>query len=238
MPVQQYQADLSRYAMPLALRTTPHQEPLLRPKPSAVQLLASTVRAGRHETICHEGDEAGAYFRVETGCVRVSKTLPDGRRHVVDFVFAGGFFGLNDDDEYDFTVDALTDCTLTRFPRGQLEALAERDLAAANLLRRATADALAAARFRGLLLGHLSAEERLAAFLVELATRMNVSRRLPLPMARGDIGDYLGMTVETVSRTFTKFKNRGWIELRSANDVFLVDRDQLADLAEGDALAA
>jgi len=209
--------------------------------PSAEAVLgrvATTIRAAKHEAICHDGDEADAYFRVETGCLRVSKTLSDGRRHVVDFLFAGGFFGLTQGDTCDCTVEALTDTVLTRFPRRQLEAIAERDPATCNMLRRAVNAALSAAQVRSMLLARLSAEERLAAFLLDLAGRTGATRRLPLPMTRVDIGDYLGLTIETVSRTFTKFRTRGWIHLGASQDVTLVALDRLGELSEGGVLQA
>lgn len=200
---------------------------------TALDRIATTMHAARGETICYDGDEAEACFRIESGCVRVSKTLSDGRRHVVDFLYPGDFFGFTPTDEHDGTAEAITPTVLKRYPRLQLETMAERDLAACNQLRRAIGAGLAKARARGVLLARLSAEERLAAFLVGFAGRSDGGRKLPLPMTRADIGDYLGLTIETVSRTFTKFRARGWIKLVDAHDVQLVDFDRLVELSEG-----
>lgn len=212
-------------SMPIGLRRDREE--------GALDAIASTLAVARGEAVCRDGDPADACYRIESGCVRVSRLLPDGRRHVVDFLFAGDLFGLAQGRDYDCTVEAICDANLTRYPRRRLEALAERDLPTCNMLRRAAGAALSAAQRRSMLLAQLSAEERLAAFLLDLAGRMGVSRRLPLPMCRGDIADYLGLTIETVSRTFTKFRTRGWIELRGSQDVTLTDIDQLADLSEG-----
>ncbi len=238
MSARQQQSFRPEFIVPLAVRAMPPLGLLSEAARTPLDLLGSTLRAARNDVICRDGEAADACYRVEAGCLRVTKTLSDGRRHLVDFVFRGAFVGLGAEERCGFTVEAIGDCLLTRFPRRGLEALAERDLAAANLLRRAAAAALAAMHRRTLLLAHLSAEERLATFLLDLAARMNVVRRLPLPMARCDIADYLGMTPETLSRTFTRFRARGWIALANAQEVTILDRDRLSGMGEACALAA
>jgi CRP-like cAMP-binding protein len=229
----QHHIPTTRGVIPIAIRPS-----IVEPRReagcgSALERIATTMHVARNEAICHDGDVADACFRIVSGCVRVSKTLSDGRRHVVDFLYPGDFFGFTPTDEYDGTAEAITSTVLKRYPRGQLEAVAGRDIDACNLLRRAVGAGLATARARGMMLARLSAEERLAAFLVGYAGRAPERRQLPLPMTRADIGDYLGLTIETVSRTFTKFRARGWIKLGGAHDVHLVDLPRLTELSEG-----
>jgi len=222
--------------MPLTmLRSSP---PMAAGRPDAqagaLDRIASIMRVARGDTICHEGDEAGVCYRVIAGCVRLSKLLPDGRRHVIDFLFPGDFFGLIEASEYEATAEALEAGTIARYPRRQLEAVAERDIAACNFLRRIASAGLAAAHARGTTLARLGAAERLAVFLLHLSRRAGGSDTIPLPMSRTDIGDYLGLTIETISRTFGQFKARGLIKLLDTHKILLTRRDALAALAEGD----
>lgn len=233
MATLQQHIPASRPMIPMTIRPSMLEARPIAVRENALDRIASTVQAARGETICYDGDEADACFRIESGCVRVSKTLADGRRHVVDFLYPGDFFGFTATDEYEGTAEAIVPTVLKRYPRLQLEAVAERDLSACNLLRRAISAGLATARARGMVLARLSAEERLAAFLVGFAGRSEGKRHLPLPMTRADIGDYLGLTIETVSRTFTKFRARGWITPVGAHDVQLVDLSRLVELSEG-----
>ena len=234
--LQQYLNATGRMVPTLA-QASLHHAPA-RPA-GALDRLATTVRLARGEAICHEGDDSEACYQVVSGCLRLSKLLPDGRRHVLAFAFPGDFIGSIEQAEHDATAEALAPTTLARFPRRQLAAVAERDLAACNLLRRLAVAHLAAAQARGMVLARLSAAERVASFLLELAGRGSSGDVVAVPMTRTDIGDYLGLTIETVSRTFTQFKARGFIAAVGAGHVRLVNARGLAALAEGgSALAA
>jgi len=200
---------------------------------SALDGVASKVRAARGEAICHEGDKSDACFRVVSGSACLSTHLLDGRRHVVDFLFAGDFFGFTTSHDYDCTAEAIEDCIVVRYPRSQVEAIAERDLAVCNVLRRAASAGLVAAQTRGVLLARFSAAEGLAAFFLWLADRRGGGDHLLLPMSRTDIGDYLGLTIETVSRMIGQFKARGLVRLVDTHHVYLQDRNGLAQLARG-----
>jgi len=201
--------------------------------PQALRRVASISRIGRNETIFFDGDEATAYFRVVSGAVRLCKVLPDGRRHLVDFLFAGDFFGFAVGEEYDCAAEAITDAVVTRYPRSQVESIARTDIDACNALRGCASAALTAAHARSVLLGRLSAVERVASFLVRLTERIGGNEHVVLPMSRADIADYLGLTIETVSRVITQLKNRGLIRLADTYDLQLRDLDGLTELAEG-----
>jgi CRP/FNR family transcriptional regulator len=235
MPALQHDATATSRMPPTMLQ----RPPAFASRPdnaagSALDRIAGAIRVGRGDAICHEGDAANVCYRVVAGCVRLSKLLPDGRRHVIDFLFPGDFFGLVEASEYEATAEALQAGIVTRYPRRQLEAIAERDIVACNLLRRAASTGLAAAHARGMALARLGAAERLAVFLLRLSERTGGGDAVMLPMSRTDIGDYLGLTIETVSRTLSQFKARRLIRLVDTHQVLLTDRRGLAGLAEGE----
>ena len=195
----------------------------------------SVVRLKRDATLFYEGDAATSYYKVVSGAVRSCKLLSDGRRHITDFFLAGDFIGVEALGTHSSTVEAVKDATLVRYDRRMIDALIARSPRVGKfLLDRVCAD-LSAARARMLLLGRMSARERLASFLLRIGAR---SRRadsdtIPLPMTRGDIGDYLGLTTETVCRTFAQLKGAGLIEAQSPHELRVLKRQDLAALAQG-----
>jgi CRP/FNR family transcriptional regulator, nitrogen fixation regulation protein len=190
-----------------------------------------TVRAGTE--VYGEGDEAVAWYRVQSGVLRTCKLLPDGRRQVEDFLFAGDFFGLETDGEHNFAAEAVTSATVVRYARPRLSAAAATDLRVATRLLDVTLAQLGKAYNRVALLGRKTAEEKLATFLLEMLDRSPDAKIIELSMSRTDIADYLGLTIETVSRTFSVLKHAGVISLPSAQRVFVVDRKALEE-ASGD----
>jgi CRP-like cAMP-binding protein len=186
----------------------------------------------RDQEVYAEGDRGGCWFRVVSGIVRISKLLADGRRHIAEFCFAGDSFGLDGAEERGFSAEAVTDATVLRLPRGATERLIEESPALARHLRDEMLKSLGAAQRRLLLLGRMTACERVAAFLVELAEREDGGRRVDLPMSRCDIADHLGLTVETVCRVLSDLKRRRLIAAPTAHRIELLDADGLAAIAE------
>jgi CRP-like cAMP-binding protein len=189
-------------------------------------------RFSRDQEIYAEGDRGGCWFKVVSGIVRISKLLADGRRHIAEFRFAGDSFGFEGAEERAFSAEAVTDATVLRLPRAATERLAEESPALARHLRDEMLKSLDAAQHRLLLLGRMTACERVAAFLVGLAKRDDGRRRIDLQMSRCDIADYLGLTVETVCRVLSDFKRRGLIAAPAAHRIELLDTDGLAAIAE------
>jgi CRP-like cAMP-binding protein len=190
-----------------------------------------TVRAGSE--VYGEGDEAMAWYRVQSGVLRTCKLLPDGRRQVEDFLFAGDFFGMETGGEHNFAAEAVTPATVVRYARPRLSAAAATDLRVATRLLDVTLAQLVKAYNRVALLGRKTAEEKLATFLLEMLDRSLDAKVIDLSMSRTDIADYLGLTIETVSRTFSVLKHAGIISLPNAQRVFVLDRKALA-AASGD----
>lgn len=201
----------------------------------AVARNSQCVEAG--QTFITEGDPATHFFNITEGAVKVYKLMPDGRRQITGFLFAGDLLGLAADDTYTYSAEALTPVTICRFPRRELERLLDEFPKMERRLLSIASNELAAAQEQMMLLGRKTAQERIASFLLMLARRAERLGRpggaLRLAMTRTDIADYLGLTTETASRVFTSFKKRGWIRLESSSEVVLSDRDTLEELASG-----
>jgi CRP/FNR family transcriptional regulator len=182
-----------------------------------------------------EGDFAEDLFEVVSGCLRLYKMMSDGRRAVTGFMFPGEILGVSFKDRYLFTAEAVSPARLRRFPRRQLHA---RLATAPGLGREVLAlacDELSAAQEQMLLLARKTATERVAYFLVTVADRIlanrHPARALDLPMCRIDIADFVGLTIETVSRVLGKLKAEGLIALPSSHRVELLRMSELRALA-------
>jgi len=184
-----------------------------------------------------EGARADAFFNITAGTARLFKLLPDGRRQIMGFAGVGHFIGLAISETFTFSAEAIDHVHYCRFSRPRLRALLDDFPAMEQKLLEVASSELVAAQDQMLLLGRKTARERLASFLIS-ESRNNAGCYLPrtrfaLPMTRGDIADYLGLTIETVSRTLTRLRQEGLIEIPSAGDIIILDRDGLERLAEG-----
>lgn len=184
-----------------------------------------------------EGDRAGYVYEVLEGTVCGYRILPDGARHVVSFYFEGDLLGYSSGIHYAMSAQAVTPVRVRRTPRATVERLLELRPELARKFLRMTAEELSATRDHLLCIAAKSAEAKIASFILALSRRNAMigldSDEVHLPMTRLDIGDYLGLTVETVSRTLTKFKTAGLIALPRATRVLLLDPEALAAMANG-----
>ena len=184
-----------------------------------------------------EADPAIAFFNVTSGNTRIYKLLPDGRRQITGFANGGDFLGLAVSDTYAFSAEAIDTVRYCRFPRARLrELMRDFPLMEDRLLRVASAE-LVAAQEQMLLLGRKTARERVASFLMAQSSLGSACQGSPprfvLPMARGDIADYLGLTIETVVRTLKKLRDEGMIDITNTQEVVIHDRYSLRHLADG-----
>ena len=198
---------------------------------------------------CHDGQEifaedqpAGHVYRVDAGVVRLTCLLADGRRQIVEFCLPGSYFGLAARGDYGLAAEAVGRTQVRRIERRHLDTAAAARPAVGSALLELLSDRLAQAQDRLLLLGRKSPREKLATFLLEMAACHAggdavagdaVADRLRLPMRRLDIADFLGLTIETVSRLFTRFRAAGLIRLVDSATVLILDRDRLAAIADG-----
>jgi CRP/FNR family transcriptional regulator, nitrogen fixation regulation protein len=164
--------------------------------------------------------------------VRSYKLLSDGRRQIGAFHLAGDIFGLENGSEHRFTAEAIVNTTVRLIKRRSLEMVAESDAMVSRNLLTMTTSNLQHAEDHMLLLGRKTSLERVAAFLIEMDRRLTAAGIMPLPMSRRDIADYLGLTLETVSRALSRLHELDIIGFIGSNQrqIVLLDRRQLANL--------
>ncbi len=177
-----------------------------------------------------EGEEASVFFKVATGIVRTCSYLRDGRRQIDAFYVASQVFGLEASLQYRLSAEAVSDCTLISYPRRSLDLLSAKNYAVARQLTSYAMQSMARSQDHSLLLGRGTAVERVAAFLIEWAQYSRDSRTVTLPLTRRDIADYLGLTVETVSRMFSQLSRNAVIELLTARQIRFKDVAALREL--------
>jgi CRP/FNR family transcriptional regulator len=220
----------------LALQTAVNARPMGGFEQSLAQ--ASLRRVEAKEFVFAEGDEITHVYRIETGAIALFRVLADGRRQVIGFAYPGDLIGLGAQDEHVMNAQAIKATRLRCLPITTLQHSAAKDPTLGFKLYEALARELAATRDLMLTTGQRSATERVVSFLLAFSRRNERNGQDPsdfeLPMTRADIGDFLGLTIETVSRTFTKLKTLGLIALPHSNRVKLVDIDELESLANGE----
>ena len=199
--------------------------------------ILQTVRFDASHTIFSEGEAADALYNVTSGTVKLYKLLPDGRRQITGFLVTGDFLGLAVNESYAYSAETVTSSSVCRFPRRKIDALMDEFPKMQRRLFSMASNELAAAQDQMLLLGRKTAKEKICSFLLMLsqraARRGHKENPVYVPMSRADIADYLGLTTETVSRTFTQLKTAGAISLQEGNKVLIADMDTIYDMAEG-----
>jgi CRP/FNR family transcriptional regulator len=202
-----------------------------------LRTITTVVRLDPHATLFQEGEPAEHLSNVVEGTVKLYKLLPDGRRQITGFLFPGDFLGVALNKTYAYSAEAVTKLRLCRFPRQRMETLLTELPNLERRLLEMAGNELVAAQDQMLLLGRKTARERLASFLLMVSRRAEARGRpaspIDLPMSRADIADYLGLTIETVSRTFTQLRKDGTIALPEQTRVEIASREALEEIAEG-----
>jgi CRP-like cAMP-binding protein len=184
----------------------------------------------RNREIYAEGQPADYVYRVISGAARKCALHSDGRRQIVDLLLPLDFFGLISGDHYDFTVEAVAEGTVVaRYDRRRVERMAQSDPELGRELRVAATESLARIQMQLLIMGRITALEKVSSFVLAMVERTssNGSNNVVLPISRYDIADYLALSVETVSRSLTNLRHRGLISLSGTRTVKIVDRDAL-----------
>jgi CRP/FNR family nitrogen fixation transcriptional regulator len=218
-------SGLSRQAIAMAARAAAP----VKPTRGSIELMGVAMSFGRNVEIYGENEPADYFYKVISGYVRTYKVLNDGRRQIGAFYLPGDIFGLEMSGEHTFSAEAITDCNIMIIKRSSVVALAGRDTEVAQQLWAWTGQELKRVQDHITLLIK-TAQERVASFLLEMASRMSCDKTFELPMSRQDIADYLGLTIETVSRTLTQLENSAAIELPSSRQVVLRNRAALGRL--------
>ncbi len=191
-------------------------------------VLASEFSYKKEEEIYGEGEPSEYIYQVIRGAVRTYKLLNDGRRQIGAFHLPGDVFGLDLDSSHRLTAEAISDTTVRLLKRRSLEVAAGSNAQVSHNLWTMTAGDLRHAENHMLLLGRKTAMERVATFLLEMDRRLAKAGMMALPMCRRDIGDYLGLTLETVSRALSQLSDQGVLAFSSARQIMLCNRQQLA----------
>jgi CRP/FNR family transcriptional regulator, anaerobic regulatory protein len=210
------------------------------PRNSLETLFAAQVaeRYAPPRPICWEGEPATHVFHMLEGCLRVYRTMEDGRRAILRFSHAGDLLCLPAYDTYQFTAEAVTPIVFRRLARRRFA-----DLVGASVDLRAQLDAevcreMRAAQDQILRLGRTGADERVATFLLDVAQRAGVCMapvEIEVPFGRLDIADHLGLTVETISREISKLKHDGLISMHGPHRIVLRRMGRLRKIAKMDA---
>jgi CRP/FNR family transcriptional regulator, nitrogen fixation regulation protein len=208
--------------------------PSINPTPkqnldSPLEMMGSQMRFGRNAEIYGEAEPAEYLYKVVSGAVRTYKVLADGRRQIGGFYLPGDIFGLEAGAEHAFSAEAVSDSNVLVIKRSAVMDLAARDSGVAQQLWTVTGCELQRAQEHVMLLIK-SAQERVAGFLVEMAKRAPGASTIQLAMSRQDIADYLGLTIETISRTLTQFEKSAAIALPTSRQIEIRNRAALARL--------
>ena len=212
-------------------------------RPISTDVFAQRLTGGTPKTfenkehVFREGDAASHVYKVEIGHVCIYKMLSDGRRQVIDFAYPGDLIGLGALNEHASNAQATTRSRLRCIPTAALHQVVRDDARLGLKLYEAVSRELHAARELLFTVSQRTATERVAAFLLALSRRSERNgedaSEFVLPMTRVDIADFLGLTIETVSRTFTKLRGEGVIDVSQSVLVTIVDNEALAQMAEG-----
>jgi CRP/FNR family transcriptional regulator, nitrogen fixation regulation protein len=197
--------------------------------PDQIDLMGVRMAFARNVEIYGENEPADYVYKVVGGAVRTYKIFDDGRRQIGGFYFPGDIFGLEVGAEHQFSAEAIDKSIVLVVKRSALIGLADRDGDIARRLWSFTAAELSRVQKHMLLLSK-SAEERVACFLLEMAGRLATTEAVELPMSRQDIADYLGLTIETVSRTLTHLRTKAAIALPTSRRIELRNRTALRSL--------
>ncbi len=197
------------------------------------QPILKTIPA--HEHIFFEGDARDHLYIVESGWIKLYRTLVDGERQIVGFANRGSILGLESDVEHVNGCEAITDVQIRALPVARVTEICLRDGKLADQLLRQVGRQLGAAQAQLAAIGAQSAEQKLANFLLTIADLCDTQPdgAFDLPMRRGDMAEFLGLRLETVSRKMSEFQRRGWIAMASLYHCRLIRRDILEDLAAG-----
>jgi CRP/FNR family transcriptional regulator, anaerobic regulatory protein len=178
-----------------------------------------------------EGDDAVQIFDVLEGMLRVYRIMSDGRRAIMGFIYPGDILGVSFQNRYLFTAEAVTTVKVRRFARGCFFAIINKLPALRPQLFAILCDEMSAAQDQMLLLGRKNAEERIVSFLLAVHRKRARTADIELPMGRQDIADYLGLTIETVSRMMTSLTRRGLIAAGARRTVTLRKLSTLREIA-------
>lgn len=191
-----------------------------------------TLEPGQH--LFHQGDNDNNIYKIESGLVRLYRILNDGRRQIISFRFAGDILGFAAGTERRCGAEAVTPVRVRSLDQNSAYRRLRDEPALTPQLVSLLSQELENARGQIAVLNRRSAIEKLAAFILELHRRQGEYGTVDIPLSRMDIADFLGLTIETVSRNLTKLRSKHIIELPRIHSLVIVDLDRLEALAAGE----
>lgn len=193
------------------------------------------LRFHRNEAIFRERETANRVYRVAAGCVRLCRHVPDGRRHISDFMFPGDIFGVGEYQGYPFAAEAVNAVTVVAFPRVAFERLCEGNPSLRTDLMVHYSMLLMRAEQHLFTASCQSARERMASFLQQMSEQDQLvyGDRIDIPMSRQEIADHLGLTIETICRVLAAMRNDGILEIPNSHQLVVKRPDILRAIAEG-----
>lgn len=198
--------------------------------------IANPVKVDKGSYLLHEEDSTKYVYNLSSGVSAIERLASDGRRQIMAFVYPGDFIGVSAGPAYSISDRALTDVTACKWHIRDIEALYIKYPELEHRVHEIATRVLAATMDQIFVLGRKNAIEKIAYFLLYIDKRQvkfdGHTDEFTLPMTRADIADYLGITVETVSRAFSLLKKKGLIELSQNWVVRLLDKDTLAEIAD------
>lgn len=207
---------------------------------AALSASSTTLRLPARSAVFREGDRAIAVFTLADGAAKLLRSMPDGRQQIIGFRFPGDFIGYTSRERYPFDAELVTDATICRIDRAKLETMSRGCAPLSHRLLELCAEDLASAQDQLAAMAQRSAEGRVAAFLLMLrAAARRIGEpgvELSLPMTRADIGDYLGLTIESVSRVFAALRRAGLVREPTRGRLLLTDPAALEALAGSDSM--
>ncbi len=202
---------------------------------SESELLSRPLCFSPRTVLLREGEKTDTVFSITEGMVRLSRTLPDGQRQIIGFAIPGDFLGHDLSEDVNFSAEAINNVNACRFPRNAFREFLKAKPHVMKRLHEITAHELNHAQDHMVVLGRKNADGKVAAFLINLRDRLarldHVVANIPLAMTRQDIADYLGLTIETISRTLSKFARQKVIVI-TPDGVRLLNEQRLRLLGE------
>ena len=199
----------------------------------ALDRTGTPLTVAQNQTIFSQGDPVNHAYKILRGIVRLCKHLPDGRRQIAQFLFPGDYFSFVTIGDHGFSAEAVVDLSLLSFSQERIESLCRDNPDLRNQLFQILSQRVHDIQNHLTIVGRQTAKERVAAFLLLLADRLGAGGKVNVPMNRQDIGDYLSLTMETVSRTLSSLKAAGMIGIADQHGLELRNVDGLRALAEG-----
>lgn len=198
--------------------------------------ISSEKKFNNKKNIFLQQDEAINIYNITEGNVKIYQLIDDGRIQIIGFLYPGDFFGSYKNGKYNYCAEAIGDVRVCIFEQKKLDQYIEKNMILAKELLNQTSFELTLAQDRLGVLGKLDATERIAKFLMNISEQRKrigwQNNPISLPMTRQDIADYLGLTIETVSREISKLKSSNIIKVLSSKQIFINDIDKLTSLAK------